>query len=212
MRTKTVVLAALCGLIGASASEAQSVYSVNAVGYVNIPFTQNVYQMFSNPLSTTNNTIAALFPAPPDGTLLYTWTASGYNIATFASFLGGWDQPNITINPGQGAFLLPAANFTNTFVGEVLQGALSNPFPVGYSMVSSMVPQAGTLDDLGLTAAVQDGDLVYQWTAASGYVIYTYASFLGGWQPNVPSLGVGESVFVLSGAGGNWQRTFNINN
>jgi hypothetical protein len=212
MRTKTVVLAALCGLIGASAAEAQSVYSVNAVGYVNIAFKAQQYQMFSNPLNAPTNSIANLFPSPPDFSEIFTWGPSGYTVSTYYSFAGGWNPDStITLNPGQGAFFYPAADFTQTFVGEVPQGNLTNSYPTGYSIVSSMVPQAGGLDTLGL-GTVADFDEVMQWTQANGFVVYTYYSFAGGWNPSVPQLAVGESVFVLSANGGNWTRTFNINN
>jgi len=211
MRTKTLVLTALLGMAASPLFAQTNVYSVNAVGYVQISFNQGQYKMFCNPLNTTNNTIGSLIQNAPDFSNLYKWTGTSYQTATYASFLGGWDQPTITLNPGEGAFFNSNGPFTNTFVGEVLQGSLSNNVPVGYSIRSSKVPQAGKIGtDLGL-AGLSDFDNVYQWTG-SGYVTYTYASFLGGWNPSEPVLAVGESVFLNTQAGATWNRTFSVNN
>jgi hypothetical protein len=210
MRTKTVVLAALCGLIGASAAEAQSVYSVNAVGYVNVSFKNLTYQMFSNPLNAPTNTLAGLFPSPPDGTQIFTWSgASGYSVYTYLQVIGGWDYPDVVINPGQGAFILPGGDFTQTFVGEVPQGNLTNSIGTGYSIISSMVPQGGGVDVLGLTP--NDQDQIFVWSPTSGYTVYTYLQVIGGWD-TVPQIPVGGSVFILTQAPEVWSRTFNINN
>lgn len=166
--------------------------------------------MIANPLNTTNNTLEALMPTPPDFTTVYKWTGTTYAIATY--FLG-WDNPSLTLNPGEGCFINAPSVFTNTFVGEVMQSpnettALANPLPAGFSIRSSMVPQAGTADDLGLTAAMADFDVVYKFNAAANnYSVHTY--FLG-WDV-VPSFGVGEAFWVSKGAAGSWDRIFTVN-
>src|SRR5687767_7867980 len=126
MRTKALLLSAALFAAGLTVSTAQSVYSVNAVGYVNLSLPTG-YSMIANPLNTTNNTIGSLLTDLPNFSNLLKWTGSGFNVATFA--FGAWDQPNITLNPGEGAFVNLGSAATLTFVGEVMQGSLTNPVP-----------------------------------------------------------------------------------
>jgi len=207
MRTKALLLSAALFAAGLTASTAQSVYSVNAVGYVNLSIPLG-FKMIANPLNTTNNTVGVLLADVPDGTTLYKWneTSQQFDIATF--FLGAWDHPEYTLNPGEGAFISPNTAFTLTFVGEVMQGSLTNPIPVGYSIRSSKVPQSGTVSSLGVSS--QENLSIYQWNGATGqYDIFTF--FLGSWAPSEPSLAVGESVFFSADTAFNWSRTFSVN-
>jgi len=179
------------------------------VGYVNVTVQgsgSGKFTMIANPLDSGSNTLANVIPTAPDGTTFYAWTGSGFTVATYA--FGSWDTPNLSLAPGQGGFINTGAPFTNTFVGNVMTGNLSNPFSAGYSLVSSQVPQADTVDNLGLTPALSDGDTVYKWNFANqAYDIYTWA--FGSWSPSVPSLAIGESTFLNTAAAGNWVRTFN---
>ena len=208
MRTKTLLLTAAVVAAGFTAVSAQSVYSVNAVGYVNLNI-GNGFTMIANPLNTTNNTIGSLFPASfPDFSNLYKWNevTQGFDIATY--FFGSWDLPNITLNPGEGAFVNTTTPFTLTFVGEVMQGELTNSVPSLFAIRGSKVPQSGTTTALGLT--VGDFDNLYKWnTANQGYDIYTY--FFGAWSPSEPTIAVGESFFLNSNAPYEWTRTFSVN-
>jgi hypothetical protein len=127
--------------------------------------------------------------------------------------LGAWDQPNFTLAPGEGCFINSPEVFTNTFVGEVVQSPnattpLTNSLPAGFSIRSSIVPQAGTATELGLTASVGLFDTVYKYNnATSGYSSHTY---LGAWDVE-PSFAVGEAFWINSGAAGNWTRIFQVN-
>lgn len=195
---------------GLATSVAQNVYSLNVVGYVNVPVVGSAgYTMIANPLNTTNNTIGSLIATPPDFTTLYKYTGSGFAIASFV--FGAWDDASFTLNPGEGAILQSPTAFTNTFVGEVMQGDLTNSFPAGYSIRSSMVPQAGTLTALGLTpASLTDFDTVYQYnTTTQSYDIFSLV--FGAWSPAEPSLKVGESVWLQTAAAGQWVRSFTVN-
>jgi len=214
MRTKTLILSALLGLAASPLLAQSNVYSVNAVGYVQVQFPANQFVAVANPLNTTNNTIGGLFKTLPDFTAFYKFNGASYDIATYA--FGGWDNPQYTLNPGEGGFIKASANYTNTFVGEVLQGSLTNNFNSGFSMRSSMVPQTGTADALGLTAAMQDFDAIYQYnSASSSYDIYTYA--FGSWSgPNngtvPPTIPVASSFFLQSSGPRTWVRNFSVNN
>jgi hypothetical protein len=219
MRTKTLVLSALLAMAASPLLAQSNVYSVNAVGYVQVVFQPNKFTMVANPLNTTNNSIGSLFTSFPNGTQFYKWNGASYDIAQF--LFGAWDNPQYTLNPGEGCFIQTkgTALWTNTFVGEVLQGNLTNSIPNGFSMRSSMVPQAGDADSLGLSASLKNGDSVLEYNATKGsYDIWQI--LFGQWSdPNggntPPPIGVAQSVFIgTSGAAGprNWTRAFSVNN
>jgi hypothetical protein len=206
MRTKALLLSAALFAAGLTASTAQSVYSVNAVGYVNLSLPVG-YTMIANPLNTTNNTIGSLITDMPNFSNLLKWTGSGFNIATFA--FGAWDQPNITLNPGEGAFVNISTPFTLTFVGEVMQGNLTNTIPVGYSIQASKVPQSGGVSTtLGLTQ-LGTFDNLLKWNG-TGYDVYTVLPG-GTWDPSEPTMTVGQSFFLNVSTAANWTRTFSVN-
>jgi len=225
MRTKTLLLTAALSAAGIASSMAQAVYSVNAVGYVNTQLVPG-FNLVSNPLDNkTGNTIGNLFGTGlaggiPDGLSVYYFDPNidDYVSGLYESILGGW-QPasaaNQVVPPGEGVFVYwpGTANGTNTFVGEVLQAAASNQqIPPGFSIKGSTVPIAGTVTSMNFPVA--DGDSIYRWdTTIDDYVSYLYESILGGWQPSVPSLNVGEAAFVFK-AGTTpvtWTRNFTIN-
>lgn len=210
MRTKTLILTAALGLVGIATSVAQ-VYSVNAVGYVNVAVPVG-FSMIANPLDagTGNNVVSKLFASVPEGTTIYKFnsTTGSYSINTFE--FGEWGNAAETMAPGDGAFIknTTAAAFTVTFVGEVMQGNLSNPIPAGLSIKSSMVPQSGKLD-ADLKFPVAEGDTVYQFNnSKNGYDLATFE--FGEWAAPVPK--VGESFFVKKAAAADWTRTFSVNN
>jgi hypothetical protein len=204
MRTKTLLLAAVLGVATVATSLAQ-VYSVNVVGYVNKDIPVG-FSMIANPLKSTSDTLGSLIPNPPPFSNFYKWNGAGFDIATFT--FTGWDQPAITLNPGEGGFVNTDTAFTLTFVGEVMQGNLQNPIPAGFSIRASMVPQAGAVDALGLTT-LATFDNVYKWNGTS-YDIYTLT--FGGWDPSPPLLAIAESIFINAGAATSWDRAFTVPN
>jgi len=208
MRTKTLLLTAALAAAGLTSSMAQQVFSVNAVGFVNVVVPPG-FSMIANPLNAATNTIPALFAGVPDGTTIYKFDGTSYSVN--ALDLGEWGNPAQTLVPGEGAFIRNAgtAPFTVTFVGEVMQGPLSNPIPAGFSIRSSQVPQTGALDTvLGFPAV--DGDTIYQFNnAQNSYAIH--ALDLGEWGGGVPTPAVGESFFVKKAAAVNWTRNFSVN-
>jgi len=209
MITKTLLLTAAMAAGAALSGMAQTVYSVNAVGYVNLAIPQG-WSMIANPLNTTNNTIQALLAGTtPDFSQLYKWDGTQYAPASYA--FGAWDNPNYTLNPGEGCFFYAPTAFTNTFVGEVMQGALTNAIPVGWSIRSSTVPQAGTAEELSLTGALNDFDALYKFNnASSAYEPWTYA--FGSWdKTGSPTLNVGEAFWINATQPTKWVRNFSVN-
>jgi hypothetical protein len=221
MRTKALILTAAVGAMSVASSMAQ-VYSVNAVGYVNITCNPG-FNLIANQLTPAVNTLEALIPNPPAGSQVFKFTGTGFNIATFDEFDLIWtyaapaNQANMSLNLGGGVWFNVAGGSptTVTLVGEVPQGSLSTPTPTGFSMVSSQVPQSGPVDTLGLTAGA--GDQIYKYANPGGYSIYTFDEFDLIWTreglPSTPSLNVGEAIWLsrAPGSPASWARSFTVN-
>lgn len=207
MRAKILLLAAI-GVASAATAMAQ-VYSANAVGYVNRTLGRS-FNMLANPLDNTQgNKVSQLLGALPDGSIVYKWNGTGYDNNSWT--FGAWDDANMVLAPGTGFFVwipsdAPAAN-TITFVGEVPQGHLVNPLPVGFSLKSSMVPQAGNLStELGFPPS--EGDLIYKWNPTAG-IYDTFAYSFGAWDP-APLVDVADGFFVLTDTARDWARDFSV--
>jgi len=218
MRRKTLLLTAAVSAAAVATSVAQTVYSVNAVGYVNVTVPAGKFAMLANPLNQPTNSLAAVLPDVPANTVVYVFQSGGFVQATKRST--GWSGPGATatLNPGQGFFVKNAgtADMTITFVGEVPQGtALSVPLVAGMNLVGSIVPQAGKVEtDLKIPAA--NGDILYQWdTATQAYkTAATRRTNVGQWTGGTggePTIGVGEGFFYSAKAAGNWTRSFSVN-
>jgi hypothetical protein len=227
MRTKALLLAAAFAAAGVSTSVAQ-VYSVNAVGYVNVSVPPG-FSMVSNPLNagTGNNTVGKLFAnitgGVPTGFRVYSFNETTGLYNTAANYLPGVGfspagSANVEVLPGYGVFVFnPQAAgspaLTLTFVGEVMQGNLSNPIPTGFSIKANQVPQAGKPDSFGLPGAA--GDKVFRFNKNT-QLYYTASTFVvgPGWLPAVQPIDVGEAFFhyraPANGATA-WTRTFSVN-
>jgi hypothetical protein len=217
MRTTKALACVAVMAAGLATSMAQSnVYSLNVVGYYNVTVPSGKYFAVANQLNTTNNTIPFVLPTVVDDTELFKFIGGGYQASTYEDFLGGWDQPTWTLNPGETAMLFnPSSNpsQTFTFVGEVLQGSLTNTLPIGsICFRSSIVPQQGTPADFSLPA--ENDDQIYVFN--NGYASDTYEDFLGGWGDNS---GAGPTILVGQGFGykkastgtsSSWVRNFTV--
>jgi outer membrane protein assembly factor BamB len=191
-----------------------SILSYNSLGYMvfNVPTGNSmIANQLDNPLG---NTVSVLLPSPPTGTTLYKWneTTQNYDIDTFFLPQGGstpmWTDPNMTLNPGEGVLIVPGSATSITFIGNLRQGLLANPFPSGFSIRSSMVPQTGPIDT-SLWFAPISGDTIYRYDNATGaYDSYTYSG--GAWSPSVPTPGVGESVWIDTTTARTWGRNFTV--
>jgi hypothetical protein len=149
-----------------------------------------------------------LIPVAPEGTTLYKFNPATGAYQGNAFEFGAWADPTMTLNPGEGAFVLnPTVAFFNAlFVGEVKQGPLSTPLVAGFQIVASQVPQSGALDTV-LGFPVAEGDTVYLFNNATGS--YAGSTFeFGEWVAPVPK--VGEAFFVNKVAAGTWTRTFTV--
>jgi hypothetical protein len=223
MRTKALLLAAAFAAAGVATSMAQ-VYSVNAVGYVNVNVDSG-YNMISNPLNAADNTVGSLFKnitgTIPGGLKVFIFDATTGNFITVqyddldAKFIPDADAAR-TLTPGNGVFVFnpTAGQLKLTFVGEVPQGPLSNPLPKGFSIKASQVPQEGKPDVLGLPGV--GGDKVYRYNKTTkAYDTFTFDDLDLKWipDPGLPVIPVGEAFFLFRAtSAGTWTRTFSVNN
>lgn len=218
---------------GVAASMAQTVYSVNAVGYVNVTIKPG-YNLIANPLNGTNNAVSTVIPAAslPDDTTILTWNGGiqDFNQAIFVAG-GTWvDQlgnPATTVlSPGSAFFYQTAptvvADSTLTFVGEVPQGNLTNSIGANYSFVSSIVPQSAGLSTIGFpqvidmtyqtfNTTIQDYDQAYQNVVGTPGYPTGWADPIG--NPADPTPAVAQGFLINNpGPAVSWGRSFSVNN
>jgi hypothetical protein len=209
MRTKTLLAAAILAA-GIASSVAQSnVYSLNVVGYVNQTYNPG-FQIIANPLNATNNTIANILPNAPFFSTVYKFVGGTYLPAN--SYFGAWSDPSMTLAPGEGAWLfIPAGpSYTNTYVGEVLQGSLTNTLIPGFNLVGTKVPQAGGVQTVH-NVSPAFFDTVYRFdSSVQNY--FPSESYFGSWSPSEPSINVAQGFWYYnaSGANNNWVRNFSV--
>jgi hypothetical protein len=220
MRTQTLLIASAVALTAAiTSSQAQTVYSANIVGYVNLPIPAQQFALYNAALDLdgtgTNGTVSTVVGTNVDvGTQVLIWNGAGYNTLAYQSSngkgstvewiltgAGGGPSNNYPINVGQGFFTFDPKSaatqvFTNvTETGNVLQGTLVNPYIPAvkneFALLGSQVPIGGDLKtNLNYAAAQNDQVLVWNGT---GFSTYAYQS----------SNGKGSTVeWILTGAGG----------
>jgi hypothetical protein len=200
MRTKTLLLSAAVLAAGLAASTAQSVYSVNAVGYVNVVVT-NGYNLLANPLNGTNNNINTVIPVAPADSLVIRWSNQQQRFVSTDTYLSGTGDPGVpdgwydlgagvastsVLAPGEAFFFRKpgAGTATLTFVGEVPQGNLTNTIGTLYGFYSSIVPQQASLQTMGFPGR---SDMTYQeWLPGPQRygTVWTYLANTG--DPGVP--------------------------
>ncbi|MCX6892817.1 MAG: hypothetical protein NTX51_15055 [Verrucomicrobia bacterium] len=215
MRTIKALACATAVVAGVATSMAQSnVYSLNVVGYYNVPCPADQLVFIANQLNTTNNTIASLIPNPPPGSQLYKFASGNWSAYTFDDLDLAWSpNGNATLNMGEAAIFKAAAATTLTFVGEVMQGALRNPLVMGEQLFarSSMVPQAGLLTT-DLKYPAEGGDQAYKYSAGN-WSAYTFDDLDLAWSPLEPTLAVGEGAMFKKAASSTitaWSRNFTV--
>ena len=220
MRTKTLLLSAALTAAGVCSSLAQ-VYSVNAVGYVNLVVAPGL-SMIANPLSATDNTLGGVLTTAtgtPFGTQIYQFNGTTF-VAALYDDIDGWTsngQPaaNLPLAPGGGIFIRNNGTtaFTNTFVGEVMQGSLSVPLPAGLSIVSSKVPQAGKLGtDLKLIPPAGTQVYVFNGSAYDSFLYDDIDGWVKSGVPTEPNIAIAQSFWVRNnGPAASWDRVFSVN-
>jgi hypothetical protein len=235
MRTKTLLLTAALVAAGVASSMAQSnVYSVNIVGYVNVPVVANNFYLLGNPLDTGNgNVVTNVLPITDpsfDSSLIFTYSQAG-GVTEVEQFIGGfgWAPGTNVFAPGTAFYIQPTETTNLTFVGNVTLTNVINLQP-GFSMVASAYPASLNLTAIGLTNAV-DSDLLFRFSATAG-ALNDVSQFIGGYgwaetvngnpvggtggPTNGPTLNVAEGFFYdnanenAQGAEA-WNQAFTVN-
>jgi hypothetical protein len=96
-------------------------------------------------------------------------------------------------------------------VGEVVQGQnLTVPIAVGFNLISSIVPQAGTATALGYTPRAND-QLFFWNEGAQNYTVRTYDADFQEFDGPLPEMPVGDAFFLRAQTAGSWTRNFSVN-
>lgn len=230
MRTKTLILTAAMGIVGAATSMAQ-VYSQNAVGFYTLTLEPG-FNLVANQLNNGGNDINTILPGTsslPDGASLLPWDTAGQTFGPADTFFAGlgWFDDNLELSTtvlaaGSGAFLQVSAAASVVLVGEVPQGtgasALTQDLVPGFQIISQLTPQALGLEASGFPGS--DGDSWLQWDAVGQTYTDALTYFAGlGWVDNDlnivdPVLAIGEAGFYQRSPNGGtdtWTRDFSVN-
>jgi hypothetical protein len=199
------------GVAGVASTQAQAVYSLNAVGYVNVALVPG-YNLIANPLIAATNTVETLLPA---GSITGNATAFKFAAASQSyevlQYKGGtWHSADQSLNPGEGMFLFVASAQTVTFVGEVPQGALSVPILAGYNLISTPMPVSASLTNSIYNLTLANNDVVFNFDGATqSFGVHTYKG--GAFHPTDYAPAVGEAFFYNTKVPQTWSVTFSVN-
>jgi hypothetical protein len=197
MRTKTLLLSALLGALGSVSVHAQNVYSLNAVGYINVTLLPG-FNIITCPLITSpDNTVGTVLnngtnaPVSLTGDHVYFWSpGSGYSedtakkVGTTAfdtTNVDGWSSGGTLLaSPGVGFWFQnnASSNVTVTFVGTVPSGPITNSLVAGFNLVGSVVPMSGDIASNSISALTNYniGDDVYTYSATNSPVYTKYST------------------------------------
>jgi len=193
MRTKTLLLSTLLGAIGTVAVQAQSVYSLNAVGYITVTLEPG-FNIITCPLTTSpDNTVGTVLNNSAGnltGCSVYFWNpASGYS-EDIAKTIGvahqdttnanGWSFNGTNLaSPGVGFWF---NNVYSTNVSVIFYGTVPSSTSVtlvsGFNLVGSGLPVTGDIVTNSLSAFTNYniGDDVYTYTPGVGYTEFVSSS------------------------------------
>jgi len=219
-----MILSALLGALGSVSVMAQAnVYSLNAVGYINITCYPG-FNLISCPLiASPDNTINSVLnngDGHLTGTTLYFFSpitgptsdsAENTSGKPSTSNTNGWVQNGTNVLAPGVACWFQNGSTTNrviTFVGTVPTGPVTNTLYTGFNLVSSIVPASGdiitnslmNLTNYNLGAAGKGGDQVFTFDQANTPINVAYQCGTGkGFGGN----GYNQATGVV-GSTGNW--------
>ncbi len=221
MRTKTTLVAAAILAAGLASSMAQNVYSLNVVGYVNkVIDGGGTYNLLCNPLKNANNNLTNLFstaagPQQPSSQIL-TWDVVNFDFAVVQpSFVAGSWSANVDLSPGKGFFYVNNfSTFTNTFVGEVVQGSVTNLI-VGsgsYNCIGSTAPIGGSFTNAIAGLVAGPSDQVFVWDKLTYDFNVIQPAFVAGVWTATVNVAIGEGLFYVNNGFVNktWVRNFTV--
>jgi hypothetical protein len=227
MRTKTILLSALLGALGSVSVMAQAnVYSLNAVGYINVTIYPG-YNIISVPLlASPDNTLNTLLPNT-NGQYRH-WDVYFYNPTNATPYseeigLGSvWGSGGTeTIAPGVGVWLYNPSNTitTVTFVGTVPSSNTTTLYPASFNLIASAIPASGDMitNSLMLFSNGVKHDDVYTYvpTNTPPYTEYiaTGNNLTTSWpagDPQVPFVGAGFWYFNDQATNNYWVQNYSV--
>lgn len=206
-------------ILSESSPAAEPVYSQNVVGWYKVQLPAG-FSMIANQLNYSDNSLNAILNSVPLGSQILKWdpaiqSFSG-SIDYFGPAFGGWVDPltltptEVTLHPGEGAFInLPEAT-TLTFRGEVTQGLHLFCISPLFSIVGHPLPSSQSAPWNHPLFQPTVGDQLLYWDNSSQSFTATVDYFgpaFGGWidamtfTPVNPTVAIGESVFYNSALG-----------
>jgi hypothetical protein len=205
---------------GLATSMAQNVYSLNVVGYYNIPVTAG-YSLNACSLISPSGTngINEVLANPPNNCYVLTFVNNDYNqdySSSGAWFDGGTGNPSqTTLPPGKGWFFNTPTATNLTIVGTVPQGTLSIPLPHGYSLIGTYTPQSlGLYATNGFPFTDNAYYLAYDNIVAHDYVQAYVAG--GAWfdsgsgNPETIAPALGQGYFINAPSAQTWNYNFTV--
>jgi len=225
MRTKTMLLSALLGTLGSVSLMAQStnVYSLNAVGYINVTV-QPGYNIISCPLiASPDNTLNTLLPQAANTYKkwqFWTFTPSGgykEEIGQANAWTAGGTN---TLNPGHAAWVFnPGSAASNlTFVGTVPSSNTTVLTHASFNLVASALPVSGVLSNTANLMNYQGAakkDQFWEFTAGTGGGFKESIFQAGAWtgaagDPTQATVGGGFFYFNGQATDTTWTQTFSV--
>jgi len=228
MRTKLLGAAAFLA-VGVASSMAQSnVYSLNIVGYYNVPvggLTAVANSLRAGPAGEVDRADHVIPYA--DGNNIQVWNGASWDTWAMDSLsTTGWlnpagaDAPLNTLpilGSGLGFFYGNGTGLTNiTFVGEVRTGTNNVTIAAGLTPHGSPIPYGGPVSSGAINLQVQDGDNIQKWSGVSWLTYARDSLSTTGWlapdgsEGPEPTLAVGEGFFYGNAVGPfNWQQVLN---
>jgi hypothetical protein len=223
MRTKTLLIAAAALAAGLVASQAQTVYSANIVGYVSVAAPAGQFVMIANPLTTGNDVLTNIISGAPGASSVQIWNGAGFNTYTYSGLTHHWTSgsnngDNTPLPPGVGFFIKASANFTNTFVGSVAAasggGTATNALTTGFSAVGSVIPYADVVTNSAtINLQVAGASQIEEWNVSAQQFepTFTYSALSHVWKQGTtvtnPVINVGEGFFISPSSATNWVET-----
>jgi len=168
----------MLGMLGTASLVAQTnVYSINAVGYINLTMAPGFNMIGCQLQVAGGNAISNVFNALGggiDSCVVWKYVNNGHSggayesdTANSQSYSNGWlGNGTLTMNPGEAVWFQNnrGTNIPITFVGTVPQGTNTLTFQTGFSQACSPVPFSGdVVTNMGLTN-YNWADTVWTWT------------------------------------------------
>lgn len=186
-------------------ARAQSIFSANALGYVDVSFVAGS-NLIANPLFADDNSVSNLLRDVPNGSYFIPWNRSSQRFEPTNHYTaGGWTYPVATFVAPDGGFLVLPSAHSLSFVGQPWP-ATSGPgcltYPGGDSVFGWLPTTCCAFDcDVLSPPPYTDSTAIKKWnrqTQTFGEPCIYFEGF--GWIPSTPSaLAPDESaLFTIS--------------